>query len=129
MFGCVVYCSAREADQATNGRAVYDGTASLLTHLAQLVLHAVPDAAEIDRVHAIEFFAAGISGFNGRRLHASVVVRRIQATEGGYRLLDHCCHLTIIAHVAAKSESLTTGGFELRCLDTHRFLLDVRQHD
>src|SRR2546430_11695172 len=94
MLGCMVYCSAREADQATNGRAVDDGTASLLTHLAQLVLHAVPDAAEIDRVNAIKFFAAGISGFNGRRLHASVVVRRIQATEGGDRLLDHCCHVS-----------------------------------
>src|SRR5438876_6150699 len=53
MLGCMVYCSAREADQAANGRAVDDGTASLLTHLAQLVLHAVPDAAEIDRVNAI----------------------------------------------------------------------------
>src|SRR5207302_7734275 len=28
MLGCMVYCSAGEADQATNGRAVDDGTAS-----------------------------------------------------------------------------------------------------
>src|SRR2546421_10680674 len=110
MFGCVVYCSAGEADQAANGRAVDDGTASLLAHLAQLVLHAVPDAAEIDRVHAIEFFAAGISSFNGRRLHASVVVRRIQATEGGYRLLDHGCYVSLVSDIAADSKRFMVGG-------------------
>jgi hypothetical protein len=63
VFGRMISCSARYTDQAADRGAVYDRAASLLAHLAQLVLHAVPDAAEIDRIHAIEFFAAGISGF------------------------------------------------------------------
>src|SRR5258706_15089650 len=57
MLGGMVCCSARDADQTANRRVVDDGAASLLTHLAQLVLHAVPDAAQIDPVHAFEFFA------------------------------------------------------------------------
>src|SRR5215216_2837255 len=93
--------SARETDQAANGRAVHDGSAALLAHLAQLVLHAVPHAAEIDRDHAIEFFAAGVSSFNGWRLHASVVERRIQATEGGYGLRDYGCYLRLDSDITA----------------------------
>src|SRR6266487_4343242 len=50
------------------------------------------------------------------------------APEAGHGSFDHGRHLTVIAHIAAKSERLPTGGFELRCLGTHRFLLDVRQH-
>ena len=111
--------------KAANRRAVDDGAASLLSHLAQLVLHAVPDAAEIDRVHAIEFFAAGISGFHGRRLHAGVVVRRIQSTEGGHSLLDHCCHLSLVSDIATDGNRLMSGGDQFFCCRANRVLVDV----
>jgi hypothetical protein len=42
--------------------------AFLLAHLSQFVLHAVENAAQIDRIHAIEFFDAGISGSGQDRL-------------------------------------------------------------
>src|SRR5207248_3263503 len=58
MLGCMVDGTAREADQATNGRAVDDGTASMLANLAQLILHAVTDSAQIVSVTAHIFFAA-----------------------------------------------------------------------
>jgi hypothetical protein len=64
---------------------------------AQLVPHAVPHPAKVNRVYASEFFAAGISGFHGRRLHTGVVVCRIQSTEGGDSLLDHCCHFSLVS--------------------------------
>src|SRR6266852_248597 len=66
VLGCMVGCPAGDADQTANRRVVDDGAASLLAHLAQLVLHAVPDAAQIDRVNVLELFVADISHFQGR---------------------------------------------------------------
>src|SRR5213593_1771632 len=83
VLGCMVHCAAGNADQTANRRVVDDGAASLLTHLAQLILHAVPDAAQIDSVYAIELFAADFSHFHGRRLYTGVIERRIETPEGG----------------------------------------------
>src|SRR5437660_9613846 len=55
VLGCMVGCSAGDTDQTANRRVVDDGAASLLAHLAQLVLHAVPHAAQIDSVYPLEF--------------------------------------------------------------------------
>jgi len=55
---------AGNANKVASRRAIDDGAASLLAHLAQLVLHAVPHAPEIDCVHAIEFFGAGSELFH-----------------------------------------------------------------
>jgi hypothetical protein len=96
--------------QAGNRRGVDDGAAALLAHLAQLVFHAVPDAAQIDRVHALEFFAADISHFHGRGYHAGVIERGIEATKGGYRLLDHCGYLSLVRDIAADGNRLMAGG-------------------
>jgi hypothetical protein len=79
----------------------------------------------ITRSHLV---AADISRFDTVLHDACVVERRIQVPEAGHGSFDQGRHLTVIAHIAANSESLTTGGFEVRCLGTHRFLLDVRQH-
>src|SRR5439155_4412018 len=54
VLGCMVGCSTGDADQTANRRVVDYGAASLLTHLAQLVLHAVPHTAQIDPVHTVE---------------------------------------------------------------------------
>src|SRR5437870_13032158 len=96
----MVGCSTGDADEAANRRVVDDSAASLLAHLAQLVFHAVPDAAQIDPVHALEFFAADLSHFHGRRLYARVIEGRIQATKGGDRLLDHRCYFGFVSDIA-----------------------------
>src|SRR5437773_6076336 len=69
VLGCMVHCSAGDADQAANRRVVHDHATSLFAHLEQLILHATPNATKIDRIHAVEFLAAGISGFCNRTLH------------------------------------------------------------
>src|SRR5688572_22598402 len=112
MFGRMVGCAAGDSDQTANRRIVDNGTASLLAHLAELVFHAVPDAAQIDPVHALELFSADISHFHGRRLYAGVIERRIETPEGGYRLLDHCCYLSLVSYIAADADRLVTGGDE-----------------
>src|SRR5437868_5747109 len=96
----MVGCAAGYTDQAADRRVVDDGAASLLAHLAEFVFHAVPNAAQIDPVHALEFFAADISHFHGRRLYAGVIERRIEASKGGYSLLDHRCYLSLIRDIA-----------------------------
>ena len=100
---------ARRADQAADRRVVDDGAASLLAHLAELVLHAVPDAAEIDPLHALEFFAADIRGLDGRRLHARIIERRIKAAEGGDRLLDHCGYLGLVSDIGGHGDRLAAA--------------------
>jgi hypothetical protein len=85
-------------------------TASLLAHLAQLVLHAVPHATEIDRSYAIEFFATGIRGFDGRTLNAGIVERRVQPPEGGDGPLHHCRHLCFFGDIASDADRVAAGG-------------------
>src|SRR5207237_4229461 len=48
VLGRMVGCAASDADQTANRRVVDDGAASLVPHLAELVFHTVPDAAQID---------------------------------------------------------------------------------
>src|SRR6266446_8173052 len=78
VLGCVIDGPARNADETANRRIVYDCPATLFSHLEQLVFHAEKDTAEIDRIHSVEFFASGISSFNGGALHTGIVERRIQ---------------------------------------------------
>src|SRR5438128_7490906 len=93
--------------------------------LTQLVFHAAPDAAEIDRDGAIEFVAAGVGGLHGRSLHAGIVERRIQPTEGGHRLVEHGLDLRFIGHVAAKRHRFVTCGEQLLCSRPCRSLIDI----
>src|SRR5205807_9987734 len=125
VLGCMVGCSTSDADQTANRRVVDDGAASLLTHLAQLVLHAVPDAAQIDPVHALELFAADISHFHGRRLYTGVIERRIETPEGGYCLRDHRCYFSLVGDIATDANRLVTGGDEFFCGKANRTLIDV----
>src|SRR5712692_8649803 len=72
VLGGVIDSAAGYAHESADRRAVDDGATSLPAHLEQFVLHATPDAAEIDRIHAVEIFAAGVSGFCDRTLHAGI---------------------------------------------------------
>src|SRR5437667_2711594 len=54
MFGCVIDSSSGDANETADRRIVHNNATSLFTHLEQLVLHAEPDTAEIDRIHSVE---------------------------------------------------------------------------
>jgi hypothetical protein len=121
----MVGCSAGDADQTANRRVVDDGAASLLAHLAQLILHAVPHAAQIDPVYAVEFLAGHISQFHSSRLYAGVVEGRIEATEGGYSLRNHRCYLSFVRDIATDANRLVTAGNEFFCCGANRILVNV----
>src|SRR6266568_7014982 len=123
VLGCMVGCAAGDTDQTANGGVVDNGAASLLAHLAELVFHAVPDAAQIDPVYAIEFFAADISHFHGRRLYAGVIERGIETPEGGYCLRDHRCHFSLVGDIATDANRLVTSGYEFFCDGANRILI------
>ena len=106
MLSCVVYGSTGQADQPTDRRAVHNGAATLLAHLLQLVFHAVPDAAEVDRDHAIEFRAAGIRRFDRGTLYAGVIEGGIQPSKDLHCLIDHRRHLGLVGDVAAARAGL-----------------------
>jgi hypothetical protein len=54
VLGCVIGGTAGKSDEAPKRGAVDDGAAALPAHLAQLVFHAGPNAAQVDRVHPVE---------------------------------------------------------------------------
>src|SRR6195256_586823 len=83
MLGGVIDAAAGNPYETADRGVVHDRAAALLAHLAQLVLHAIPDAAKIDSVHAIKFLAARVGRFRDRRLDAGIVERRIEPPEGG----------------------------------------------
>ena len=121
----VIDGSARKAHEPAERGAVDDRATSLGAHLTQLVFHAAPDAAEIDRDGAIEFVAAGVGGLHGRSLHAGIVERRIQPTEGGHRLVEHGLDLRFIGHVAANRHRFVTCGEQLLCSRPCRSFIDI----
>src|SRR5215213_7481925 len=78
VFGGVVGGAAREPDQAAERGAVDDGAAALRAHRPQLVLHAGPDAAQVDRVHVVEGLGWFVGGVGRRGLDAGVVEREVE---------------------------------------------------
>src|SRR5213078_743092 len=63
--------------------AVDYGAAALRAHVAKLVLHAGPDTAKIDGVHAIELLGRFIGRVTRRNLYTGIVERHVQAAEAG----------------------------------------------
>src|SRR5438876_4871702 len=71
VLGGVIHSPTGDAHETTKRRVADDRAAPLLAHLAQLGFHAVPNAADIDCVDAVEFFATRIGGLGYRTLHTS----------------------------------------------------------
>lgn len=59
--------------------------------------------------YALEFFAADIGHFHGKRYYAGVIERGMEATKGGYRLRDHCCYFSFVSDIAANADRLVFG--------------------
>lgn len=104
VLGRVVGGASWQANEATDGRAVDDCSAFLLTHLPQLMLHAVPNATKIDVHHTVILFAAHVRDFQRRRIDTGIVLSRVEATESFNRLFHHRRHLCLNGHVAANSD-------------------------
>jgi hypothetical protein len=102
----VIRGSARQAHETAERGAVHDRAAALLAHLAELVFHACPDTAQVDRVDTIQALGRLIGRVTRRNLHAGIVERHVQPTEGGNRALDHRGGLSFICHVAGDAGRL-----------------------
>src|SRR5439155_22313009 len=100
-------------DDTADRRAIDDCAAALAEHLVQLVLHAAPDAAQVDGDHAIPFVAADLGGLHASLHDAGVVECSIEPSERGHGSVDHGRHLSVIGDVAANGERLATAAGEL----------------
>lgn len=81
MFGRMVDGTTGKANEAANRRVVDDGAAALPAHLQQLIFQAVPHAAQVDCIHPLELFAAGIGCLNCRVLNPGLFCRRMGSIE------------------------------------------------
>src|SRR5260370_621325 len=96
VLGRVIGRTPGNADDAGDRRAIDDGTAAEPEHLAQLVLHAAPNAAQVDCHHAIPLVAADVSRFDAALHDASIVERGVEAPEAGHGSFDHGRHFFVI---------------------------------
>ena len=129
MFGCVINGPAGDADETADRRIVHNGPTSLFAHLEQLVLHAEPDTAEIDRIHSVELLTSGIGSFNGETLHTGVVKGDVQVPKCRNCLLDHRLHLSFIGDIAADSNRLMACSDQALGGYPHCRFIDVNQCD
>src|SRR5215204_1629286 len=113
VFGGVVGRAARQPDQATKRRAVDDCAASLLAHLTKLVLHASPDAAEVDRVHAVEGLGRLLGGVRRRGLDPGVVEGEVEPAESRHATADEHGDLLLVRDVTADTDRLVARGGQL----------------
>jgi hypothetical protein len=72
----------------------------LLAHLAELVLHACPDAAQVDRGHAVEVLGRFIGRIGRGNLDAGVVEGHVESAEGGDGAFHHGGDLGFVRDVA-----------------------------
>src|SRR5215207_7268109 len=108
MLGRMVGRAAWKADKTPERRAVNDGAATLLPHLPELMLHAGPDAPEIDRIHTIEVLGRLVRCVARRDLNAGVVEGHVEPAEASNRAVDHRGDLSLVRYIAGNSNRLMT---------------------
>src|SRR4051812_20179734 len=93
------------------------------------MLHAGPDAPEIDRIHTIEVLGRLVRCVARRDLNAGVVEGHVEPAEASNRAVDHRGDLSLVRYIAGNSNRLMTrrGQRVGRC--TQAFLVDVGEHD
>src|SRR6266487_5056496 len=96
VLGSVIGRQSGVADDAADRRAIDNGAAALPEHLAQLLLHATPHTAQVDRHHAIPLVAADVSRFDTALHEARLLECGVQPPEADHRSFDHRCHLIVI---------------------------------
>ncbi len=128
MLGRVIRATLIPTNESTEGRAVYDRTAALLAHHLQFKLHAAPHAPQIYAHHAVIIIARRICRLRQHVLDACVVVRRVQPSKLGDRLLHHGFYLRVIRNVARNGEGLVTFLRQVLRSRLHFLLVPIRQH-
>ena len=98
-------------------------------HLAQLVLHAGPDAAQVDGGHAVEALGRLLGEVAGETDDAGVVERHVQPTIGGDGALDHGGGLRLVRHIAGDADRLATGRGQRIGRGVEGVGVDVGKHD
>jgi hypothetical protein len=93
------------------------------------VLHAVPDATEVDGGHGVEAVGRLVGQVARVADDAGIVERHIEPTERGDCALDHGGHLVFPCHVAGDADHLAMGRRQLVGRDAQRLLVDVGEHD
>ena len=129
VLGAVVGGAARKPDQAAERGAVDDGAAALRAHRPQLVLHAGPDAAEVDGVHAVEGLGLFVGGVGRRSLDAGVVECEVQPAEARHGAFHERGDLLLVGHVAGGTECLTARGGQLVRRGPEGLLIAVGKYD
>jgi hypothetical protein len=129
VLGGVIRGTARQSDEPAERGAVDDGAAALRAHLTQLVLHAGPDAALVDRGDAVEVLGRLFGGVRRRDHDAGVVEGHVEPAEGVHRAVDEGGDLGLVGHVAGDAERLMTGGGQLVGGGAEPVLVDVGEHD
>jgi hypothetical protein len=98
-------------------------------HRPEFVLHAGPDAAQVDRVHAVEGLGRLVGGVGRWGLDAGVVERDVEPAEGVDRALDQGGDLVLVGDIAADTERSIAGGGQLVGGGTKRLVVDVGEHN
>src|SRR5437763_13294812 len=119
MFRRTVNPNSREPDYACDRRTVYDGAATCLQHLWDLVLHGKPDAFDVNVHHRVE---VGFSVIDKRGLHvafnAGVVKGDIETAARLHSMLDQRLYLGRDHDIGPLETGRSTGLTDHR----HRFL-------
>ena len=89
MFAAAVGRHFGRADQPGYGRSVDDGAAALLHHLRQLVLHAQPDALDVDIHDAVKHRFRTVGQAHVLFFNACVVESAVEAAKSIYRRGHH----------------------------------------
>jgi hypothetical protein len=125
----VIGSPARKSDETAEGGAVDDGTAALGAHLAQLMFHAGPHTAQVNRIDTVEDLGRFVGGIAGWDLDAGVVERHVEPAERVDGRLRHGRHAVLVGHVTPNTKDPVASGCQLVCGRTKRGLVDVGDDD
>src|SRR5690606_40852176 len=114
VLGGRIYAHLRRRAQSRHRRRIDDHPATLGEHHRQLVLHAQPDALDVDAHDGVELRLAAFGQPPLLDLDAGIVEGVIEPPVTAKNPLDHAANLLVTGHVAADEQRLATGGANLR---------------
>nr|GEU28411.1 hypothetical protein [Tanacetum cinerariifolium] len=110
MLGGVVGGAFALADQAAEGRTIDDRARALLFHLHQFMLHAGPDAAQVDAADSVVRGGAGGREWLMRSLDAGIVECHVDPSECGDGLFNQAGHLRFFGDIADEAAHVVSLG-------------------
>src|SRR5436189_1448810 len=130
MFRRTVNPNSREPDYACDRGTIYDGAATCLQHLGDLVLHGKPDAFDINAHHRIEI---GFSLIDERWLHlafdAGVVEGDIETATRLHSMLDQRLDLGRYQDIRPPEAGRSTGLTDHRDCFLTTLNVAITDHD